>query len=256
HRFQSASDLAFDLESLSALSGTGAGAPAAGAGRRRHLLRAMAVGGVLAGLAAAVLVGILIQRRLGPSEPPRLHRLTFRRGNVAHARFAPDGQTIVYAATWDGGLPEIFTTRTDSPESRPLGLPPAFLHSISPRGEMLISLIQAKDGVWTGDTLARAPLAGGAPRPIQQGSDDTSADWAPDGETFALLRQDEHGWRLEYPRGKVIWRSAVDNVWDVEVAPAGDAIALCERQGVQQAIVMLDRAGKVITRSDGWSRRI
>ena len=35
-------------------------------------------------------------------------RLTFRRGEVRTARFAPDGDTIVYSASWDGSPSEIF----------------------------------------------------------------------------------------------------------------------------------------------------
>ena len=56
------------------------------------------------------------------------------------ARFAPDGQTIVYGAAWDGRPLEIFTTRADSAESRSLGLPGADLLAVSSTGELAISL--------------------------------------------------------------------------------------------------------------------
>src|SRR5262249_6861792 len=101
-RFQSASDLAFQLENL-------AEAPAAAVprvGPRRGLLRAGAVAGLL--LAVAISAGILALRLRGHGEPPHFRRLTFRRGHVLNARFAPDGQTIVYSALWDGGLVESF----------------------------------------------------------------------------------------------------------------------------------------------------
>ena len=39
-------------------------------------------------------------RRHSPS--PVFRRLTFRRGTVQSARFAPDGKTVVYGAAWDG----------------------------------------------------------------------------------------------------------------------------------------------------------
>ena len=250
HRFQSASDLAFDLESLSALSGTGA-SPVKAVRRRGYLLAA-AVSGLL--LAAAFLLGILAQRRWEPGEPPRFQRLTFRRGSVVDARFAPEGQTIVYSASWEGGPYEIFTTRTDSPESRPLGLPSALLQSISPRGQMLIDLVQEKDGSRVGYTLAQAPLAGGAPRPILEVSRRVYADWAPDGEALALLRRDdEQGTWIEYPQGKVLWRPE-GFAWGLRVAPAGDALAFCEaRDSPVQTVTMLDRSGKVVARSGGWS---
>ena len=247
-RFQSASDLAFDLETLAEAPATLA-APAAPTGRRRGLLRTGAVAGLL--LALAFLAGIFAHQRLGQSEPPRFQRLTFRRGYVHSARFTPDGQTIVYSAAWNGKPYELFTTRIDSPESRSLGLPPATLQAISQRGEMLISLIRERDGTSVGDTLARVPLAGGAPRPILEAYQPRWVDWTPDGESLALLQIDKGQFRIEYPRGKVIWRSD-DYAWDLRVAPAGDALAVCSLPGRVQTIVILDRAGKVLARSGGW----
>ena len=58
-----------------------------------------------------------------PSEPIQFRRLTFQRGRIPSARFAPDGKTIVFSAAWEGRPVDIFTTRTDSAESRSLGLP-------------------------------------------------------------------------------------------------------------------------------------
>ena len=249
-RFQSASDLAFDLETLA--EAPALTAPSARAKRRSGILRTAAVAGLL--LAAAFLAGILAHQRLGQSEPPRFQRLTFRRGNVLAARFAPDGQTIVFSATWDGEPHQILTTRTDSPESRGLGLPSATLHSISPGGEMLIGLARMRDGNRAASTLAQAPLAGGAPRPILEASSELWADWASDGKSIALLSHLESEMRIEYPRGNVIWRSASSEkyTWDLRVAPAGDALAFCE-SGTTQSVVVLDRSGKTVTRSDGWS---
>jgi len=248
-RFQSASDLAFHLEILTEAPAT-VTAPSAPAKRRRGLLRAAAVAGVL--LAAAFLAGIFVQQSRGQSEPPRFQRLTFRRGYVHSARFAPDGQTIVYSASWGGRPYELFTTRVDSPESRPLGLPPAYLHAISPRGEMLVSLIRGGDGTPAGHTLARVPLAGGAPRPILEALRPRWVDWAPDGESFALLQVDKTEFRIEYPRGKVIWRSD-DYTWDLRVAPAGDALAFCQSPARDHKVVIMDRAGKVLAQTGGWS---
>lgn len=251
-RFQSASDLAFHLESLT----TAAAAQAVTApsvppvGRRRGLLRAGALAGLL--LAVAFLAGLLVQRRWGQNEPPSFQRLTFRRGKVISARFAPDGRTIVYSAAWDGDWVQLFTTRTDSPESRPLGLPPAVLYSISSRSELLVGLLQIRGGTLIGETLARLPLAGGAPRPLLEEGQPTWFDWAPDAETFAMLRNVPEGVQVEYPRGQSIWRSEND-AWDMRLAPAGDALAFCEARGSsEQVVMMIDRAGKVMAQSGGW----
>ena len=195
------------------------------------------------------------QELLGKSynDPLRFQRLTFRRGGVGNARFAPDGRTIVYSAFWDGRWTETFTARTDSPESRSLGLPSSLVHSISKQGEMLIGLTQVRHSTLVGYTLARMPLAGGAPRPFLESHVPQWLEWAPDGETFATLLFGDHGAQIEYPRGKGIW-SSESYVWDLRMAPAGDALAFCEDHGDSKlAVVMLDRAGKVLARSEGWS---
>jgi Tol biopolymer transport system component len=149
-------------------------------------------------------------------------------------------------------MPESFTTRTDSPESRSLGLPHAILHSISPKGEMLIGLRQFKDGT-LGETLTRAPLAGGAPRPLLEAKRPFWIDWAPDAETFAILSHVTEGSRIEYPRGTSIWRSE-SFARDLRMAPSGDALAFCEDRGSSElVVVMIDRTGEVLARSGGWN---
>ena len=64
------------------------------------------------------------------------HRLTFRRGEVRTARFAPDGDTLVYSASWDGNPSEIFVANRRSPEARPLGVNDADLLAIAKSTEL------------------------------------------------------------------------------------------------------------------------
>jgi eukaryotic-like serine/threonine-protein kinase len=156
-RFQSARDLAYDLESLSTVSGAAIAAKPVGAGLsrwRRLLVAAVLVGmGLLAGWA-------LHASRQTPSTPPSYKRLTFRRGTVFTARFAPDGQTVVYSASWEGEPARIYATRSGSIESRGLPLGDARVLAVSPTGELAIGL--GREAMWpsTG-TLARVPLEGG-----------------------------------------------------------------------------------------------
>ena len=49
---------------------------------------------IAAGLGAVHLPG----RQAGPAPSPSYRRLTFRRGLVSSARFAPDGQMLIYGA--------------------------------------------------------------------------------------------------------------------------------------------------------------
>src|SRR6185369_12072477 len=101
----------------------------------------------------------------GPVGEVHLKRLTFRRGNILTARFAPDGQTVVYGAAWEGRPAELFTVRTDSGESRPLGIDHANLLSMSPKGELALVLRKGSfQALYAEGVLARMPLGGGAPR--------------------------------------------------------------------------------------------
>ncbi|MGA7440883.1 MAG: serine/threonine-protein kinase, partial [Candidatus Sulfotelmatobacter sp.] len=56
---------------------------------------------VLLALAAGVYAGKQLFSS-APLPPPTYRQLTFRRGSIRSARFAPDGQTILYSAAWQG----------------------------------------------------------------------------------------------------------------------------------------------------------
>src|SRR5262249_60985636 len=97
-----------------------------------------------------------------PSGVPVFHQIPFRRGVITPPLFAPDGQTIVYSASWEGEPHELFLTRQGSNESRPLGIPQARLFGISASGEMVF--MRGRQTVFRSlGTLARVPLAGGGP---------------------------------------------------------------------------------------------
>lgn len=113
-RFQSARDVAFNLQSLSgSTSQVAAIAPV-----QRPAARVSRIAAVAAlAVAAAFWVGWSLRSTSSPSFKP----LTFRRGTVTAARFAPDGQNVIYSAAWEGNPhPELFSTRIDGVASRAL----------------------------------------------------------------------------------------------------------------------------------------
>ncbi len=83
---------------------------------------------------------MLLQKRLVKTLPPSYQQITFGRGTIRSARFAPDGQTIIYSAAWDDSPLKLFLKHPSSPDSLPLELPSANLLSISPSGEMAIAV--------------------------------------------------------------------------------------------------------------------
>jgi len=91
----------------------------------------------LVALALGLAAGYTLGRRMFKTvavSAPLYHQLTFRRGAIRAARFAPDGQTIVYSAAWQGNPVEVFTARREFPESRSLGLSQGHLFA-APRAE-------------------------------------------------------------------------------------------------------------------------
>jgi eukaryotic-like serine/threonine-protein kinase len=246
-RFQSARDLAFNLEELSGVSSASAATGAAALGQPRKWLVPLALGLVL--LVAGGLAGWLISRGAGSAALPLYHQLTFERGLVYAARFAPDGRSIYYSASWNGQPLQIYSTAPDSPESRPLGMMNSTLFAVSST-DMAVSL--GCEDRYIGNcqgTLGLVPAAGGTPREIVENA--LAADWTADASEMAVIRQVNGKYRVEFPRGKMIYESDRPLRY-LRISPRANAVAFAELQGVDgdagwaQAV---DRNGKVLIRS-------
>jgi Tol biopolymer transport system component len=241
-RFHSAHDLAFDLEALSGTSATSAAAMAAATGKPApRIARIWLASIATAAVAAGAIAGHYLWRPAKPSTPS-YRRLTFRRGNIGTARFAPDGRSVVYSASWEGQPLEIYTTRPEGPESTPVGVKNANLLSVSASGELAISVRERFLGGPGGvGTLATVPLGGGAPRSIAEFVG--FADWTPEGKQLVTNRFLEGRNRLELPLDKVFY-STGRGLAAMRVSPKGDRVALLERGPEGRSIVTVDLAGK------------
>ena len=258
-RYGSTKDLARDLAAIrehsSGISASGVEPPVP---RRLRLSRPMLAAAALA-VAGLIAAGFFAGRRVQESRdrdapPPKRTTLTFRRGFLTGARFAPDGHTIVYSAAWDGKPSEIYSTRLGSTESRSLGIFPAGILAISSTGEMAISL--GCENRWDPcfGTLARSPLAGGAPRELLENV--TSADWSPDGKELAVIHVVDGRDRLEYPIGKVLYE-APGFLSSLRVSPGGDLVAFLDhprRDSGRGIVTVVDRAGQKRVLTDEWAK--
>jgi eukaryotic-like serine/threonine-protein kinase len=208
--------------------------------------------------AIALIVGLgagkfLLQRAVVESALPVYHPLTFRRGMVHAARFASDGKTIIYSAAWEGKSLQLFTTRPESPESHELEPAGADVLAVSSSGEMALSLRShpVAQFLYSG-TLARVPLVGGAPREVMDNVE--WADWAPDGTTLAIVRQEQGRHRLEFPPGKLLYE-ADGWIGHIRISPKADMVAFIDHPELGDdggAVAVVDLAGKTKTLSTGW----
>jgi hypothetical protein len=240
-RFQSARDVAFAID---AVSGSSSGATAPGATRPAPVRRLRRASVALLAGAALVALGMAAGRKVFEKPPPTFKQLTFRRGFMDFARFAPDGRTVIYGAGWEGRPLELFQTRTDSPESRPLGLAPARVLSISSRGEMAITRGPVDGGVYFGrGTLAVVPVGGASP-PRELLTDVVAADWMPDGRQLAVSRGSGQNATIELPPGNVIYRPR-GGVSFFRLSPDGRRVAFLDSG--TGSLVALDLARSSIT---------
>jgi hypothetical protein len=141
---------------------------------------------------------------------------------------------------------ELFTTRLDSPESRPFGLTGAEVLSIASTGEMAVSLSRrTHSGFSRIGTLSRLGMTGGgAPRDVRD--DVIYADWSPDGKELAIVREAGGKAQLEFPIGKILHATAG---WlsHPRVSPSGEEIALIEHPVLDDDggyVLLVDRSGQ------------
>src|SRR6202158_4022030 len=220
--------------------------------QRGNKLTAALVGlALLVGAGAGLLAGKPFWRLTIPN--PRYHEITFRRGDIRSARFASDGQTILYSAAWQGNPVEIFSARPGAAESRSLGLEHTQLLAVSPTGEMAVALNSHRTGTWVNvGTLASAPLAGGAPRELLENVQ--WADWAPDGSSLAVVRDVGGRNRLEYPVGKVLYETG-GWISHPRISPKGDMVAYLDHslQGDDSgSVAVVDLSGNRKRLSGDW----
>ncbi len=236
----------------SSSSGMGMGAATADPRAKRIVPRLIFAAGILLALAAGLYGGKMFFSP-APLLPPTYRQLTFRRGSIRSARFAPDGQTILYSAAWQGGPVDVFTARPEAPEARSMGLNRTQLVSVSSASEMAVLLNSKAIGTWVNmGTLARAPLVGGAPREVLEQVQ--WADWAADGTNLAVVRDFGGRNRLEYPIGKPLYETG-GWIGHPRVSPKGDLIAFIDHpvQGDDSgSLAVVDMTGHVKELSGQW----
>jgi len=188
------------------------------AGSRRSRVRLLAFVGALLLFAVGGAAGVMLSRAR-VTEPPRWQRLTFRRGAIGSARFAPGGE-VAYTAAWDGEPSRLHAVHLGAAEARVVTGDASSLAAITARGEAIY--IRGRGS----NVLARSPLAGGTEKALLDGV--ISADATPDGNRIAAVHApgDGTGLRVEFPLGTVIGR--VNQTGALRISPSGREVAVVE----------------------------
>jgi serine/threonine protein kinase/dipeptidyl aminopeptidase/acylaminoacyl peptidase len=244
-RFQSARDLAFQLQQLLHQASPTA-APVRG---RRWLV-------VAAALAALAASGSLLAWRVTRvRSSPTFEQISFHRARIGGARFVAGGGAVVYSESREGGRFEVWwLSGPESPEPRSLGHRGSDVLAARPGRIALAQGRRYLAGERFVGTLSEAPLGEGAPREIADGVED--ADWDPAGRQFVVVRTlgASAETRLEYPIGQALVR-VPGSIRNPRFAPQGDRIAYLEDptgRGAGGRVTVCDLEGKAIPLTVDW----
>jgi Tol biopolymer transport system component/predicted Ser/Thr protein kinase len=178
-RYQTAGELAADLERLASLPST------ARSGRGRRVAIAAA------GLAlAAALAWFLVHGRPPVRPFPRVHLLSTFPGSHRAPSLSPDGRMVAFVET-ARGVPQIWLKHLGEGEPIQLttGDVPAARPRFSPKGDEIV-FERRREGIWS-----VPPLGGAARRVLEAG---TCPSFFPDGE------------RLAFDKGTELWTARLD----------------------------------------------
>jgi eukaryotic-like serine/threonine-protein kinase len=189
---------------------------------------------------------------------PTFRELTFRRGDVTAARFAPDPRSAIYSAAWEGAPQAVFVSSPNSTESRDLGLPETIVLAISSAGQMaVLRHFRVSDNAFTHEgTLAQLSIGADAPRDLLDNVEE--ADWTPDGSALGVVHVVDGKRRLEYPVGKVLYETA-GWISNLRFSPKGDRLAFLDHPLLADdggRVSVLDLKGKKSDLTERWASTI
>jgi len=254
-RFQSARDLAFQLQQLKEpttgpISEAVSRSPSPRSRRWLPLVAATLLGG------AAVALGVWALT--SGSAAPTFERLTFSRGRIGGARFTSDGGGVLYSLATQGYALEI--SRIDdlaaSPTSRRLDYDLGTELLAVRAGEVAVMVrpqfLQFQRFV---GTLGVGPFGS---RPSDRGSKIEGADWSRSGELAVVRSTGTVGGtsHIEYPQGTSIYNHKANILSYIRVSPDGQLVAFLEDAGGSRGpsgkICVVDRTGTKRELTNAW----
>jgi Tol biopolymer transport system component len=209
----------------------------------------------LLALLTIAIAGFFLDQRTATPSVPTFRELTFRRGALVAARFAPDPRSAIYSASWEGNPQAVFVSSPNSTESRDLGLGQTEVLAVSSAGQMAVlrNFRVSDDSFLHIGTLAQLSIGADAPRDLLD--DVEQADWTPDGSALAVVHTVGGKRRLEYPIGKVLYETA-GWVSHIRFSPKGDRLAFIDhplRGDDGGTVSVVDLNGKKSDLTERWA---
>ncbi len=206
-------------------------------------------------LAAVGFLAFSAGQRSSDRPVPTFRELTFRRGYLTAARFAPDPRSSIYSASWEGSPQTVFISSPNSTESRDLGLAQTIVLAVSSGGQMaVLRHFRVSDNAFTHmGTLAQLSIGADAPRDLLDNVEE--ADWTPDGTALAVIHLSGGKRRVEYPIGKVLYETA-GWISNLRFSPKGDRLAFIDHPllGDDGGVVsVVDLRGKKTDLTQSWA---
>jgi serine/threonine protein kinase/Tol biopolymer transport system component len=213
------------------------------------------VGASLLALAAVGFLAFSAGERSTVRPVPTFRELTFRRGNLTAARFAPDPRSAIYSAGWEGDPQAVFISSPNSTESRDLGLPQTIVLAVSSAGQMAVMRhFRVSDNAFTHlGTLAQLSIGADAPRDLLENVEE--ADWSPDGSALAVSHVVGGKRRVEYPIGKVLYETA-GWISNLRFSPKGDRLAFMDHPLLGDdggTVSVIDLRGRKSDLTERWA---
>jgi len=205
---------------------------------------------------AIVAVGSFVFGQRSSTRPvPTFRELSFRRGSLIAARFAPDPRSAVYSAAWEGNPQDVFISSANSTESRDLGLPETEVLAVSAAGQMAVlrHFSVSPNHFMHRGTLAQVSIGADAPRDLLDSVE--GADWAPGKDVLAVVHVGNGQTRIEYPVGKVLYETA-GWISHLRFSPAGDRLAFIDHNLLGDdggTVSVVDLKGKKSDLTERWA---
>ena len=212
-------------------------------------------GAFLLALAAVGFLAFSAGQRSAERPVPTFRELTFRRGYLTAARFAPDPRSSIYSASWEGSPQTVFISSPNSTESRDLGLSQTIVLAVSSAGQIaVLRHFRVSDNAFTHmGTLAQLSIGADAPRDLLDNVEE--ADWTPDGTALAVIHLSGGKRRVEYPIGKVLYETA-GWISNLRFSPKSDRLAFIDHPllGDDGGVVsVVDLKGKKTDLTQSWA---